>query len=207
MRKTLKASALLLVFLLAASLLFGCKKDNNALVPPTYTATEISECVKLGEYKNITVDAPSKGLTADVALFNKIVENAEAVKYPEAALEYYKTQAERRYKYHAEEGNMSYDELLTSLGVTEADILNEAKDYVKSDLVKLAIIEAEGLHLTDDEKANFFDKYVYKFTELYGYTAEYARENLADEIYDAMQYDKMMEFLMLNNTVKEITEE
>ena len=32
---------------------------------------------------------------------------------------------------------------------------------------------------------------------------EYAKENLANEIYDAMQHDKMIEFLLLNNEVIE----
>ena len=199
MKNTLKITALLLVFLLGISLFCSCKKDNEPSAP-TYSAAEINEYVRLGEYKNITVGAENNESAPNVALWNKIVSNAEVLKYPEPAVEYYKVQAEHRYEYLAKEGSMSYDELLASLGVTEADILDEARDYVKSDLVRLAIIEAEGLHLTDDEKTRLFDKYADKFAELYGYSAEYVRKNLADEIYDAMQYDKMMEFLMLNNT-------
>ena len=216
MKNTLKITALLLAFLLGSSLFFGCDKilpDNGnenpteVLSAPDYSAADIGECVRLGEYKNITVEASGSNSSADVALWNKIVSNAEIIKYPDEALSYYKKQEQSRYEYLAEEGKMSYDELLSSLGVTEADIESEAKAYVKSDLVKLAIIETEGLHLTDDEKSRLFDKYVYKFTEIYGYSAEHVRENLSDEIYDAMQYDKMMEFLLINNTVKAITEE
>ena len=208
MKYTLRITALLLVFLLGASLLLGCKKDDDELPDaPVYSATDISECVRLGEYKNMTVDATQSELSADVALWNKIVSNAEIVKYPESAVAYYKGQAKQRYKYHAEEGGMSYDELLASLEISEEDILAEAKGYVRSDLVKLAIIEAEGLHLTDDEKTRLFDKYAYKFSTTYGYSDEYVRKNLSDEIYEVMQYDKMMEFLMLNNTVKKVTEE
>ena len=210
----MKINALLLVFLLGTSLFLGCDKilsDNGnenpteELSAPTYSAADINECIRLGEYKNITVDTSGEDLSDDVALWNKIVSNAEIIKYPDEAL--YKKQEQSRYEYLAEEGKMSYDELLSSLGVTEADIESEAKAYVKSDLVKLAIIEAEGLHLTDDEKSRLFDKYADKFAATYGYSAEHVRENLADEIYDAMQYDKMMEFLLINNTVKAITEE
>ena len=89
--------------------------------------------------------------------------------------------------------------------MTQEDIVNEAKGYVKSDLVQLAIIEAEGLHLTDDEKSSLFDKYVDQFIDTYGFTDDYIRENLEKEIYDSMQYDKMMEFLLINNNV--LTEE
>lgn len=209
MKKTLRILALVLVILLLASLSFlGCDKDDDKeLSAPDYSALELSEYVRLGEYKNLTVDAKDKGLSTDVALWDTVLSNAEIIKYPEDALSYYKNQAELRYKYHADEGNMSYDELLWSLGITEADIEKEAKEYVKSDLVKIAIIEAERLQLTDDEKTRLFDKYAYKFSTTYGYTDEYVRKNLVDEIYDAMQYDKMMEFLLLNNEVIENTEE
>ncbi len=205
MKKTLRTLVFVLLLLLAASLCFGgCGKDGGKeLSAPDYRTLELGDYVRLGEYKNLTVDAKDKGLAPDVALWDTVVANAEIIKYPEAAISYYKKQAELRYKYHAEEGNMSYDELLSSLGITEADIENEAKKYVKSDLVRVAIIQAEGLHLTDDEKTRLFDKYAYKFSTTYGYTDEYVRENLADEIYDAMQYDKMMEFLLLNNEVTE----
>ena len=212
MKKFLKASALLLVFLLGAALVFsGCDKTSSEeSIPPDYSNIVLSEHVRLGEYKGLTVSiggVVSENMTDDVVLWETIVGKAQIIKYPEDALSYYEEQTTRLYMSYAEEGKMSYDELMTSLGKTGEDIENEAKEYVKSDLVRLAIIEAEALHLTDDEKARLFDKYAYKFEVTYGYTTDYVRENLVDEIYDAMQHDKMMEFLLLNNEIIHITEE
>ena len=220
MKKALKISALLLVFLIGTALIFSsCDKilpDNGdehstqELMPPDYSGMVLSEYIALGEYKGLSVSiggVVSEDMTNDVVLWETIVNKAEIIKYPQDALFYYKEQTTRLYMSYADEGKMSYDELMTSLGKTSEDIENEAKEYVKSDLVRLAIIETEGLHLTDDEKARLFDKYAYKFEVTYGYTTEYVRENLTDEIYDAMQHDKMMEFLLLNNDVIQITEE
>ncbi len=214
MKKTLRLTALLLVFILGASLLFGgCKKEEDAekdkdtLVPPTYSEENIESFIKLGQYKDITINAKEETSPIDVALWNKVVANAEVIVYPEDAITYYKGQIEKSYEFLASNGDMSYDELLLSLRVTNEDILNEAKEYIKSDLVKIALVKAEGLHLSDEEKSRLFDKYVEKFTTTYSYTEEHVREKLADEIYDTMQYDKMMEFLMLNNTIVTSAEE
>ena len=215
MKKTLKISALLLIFVLGISLVFSsCDKifptggdeySTEELTAPDYSALNLREYVKLGDYKGIRIALGNvpEDMTASVALWSSIVSKAEVIKYPEGALSYYEEQSTRLYMSYAEEGNMSYDELMSSLGKTSEDIENEAKEYVKSDLVRLAIIEAEEIHLTDDEKARLFDKYVEKFVSTYGYTEEYARKNLESEIYDTMQYDKMMEFLLLNNEVIE----
>ena len=220
MKKTLKISALLLIFVLGISLVFSsCDKifptggdeySTEELTAPDYADIVLSEYVTLGEYKGLSVSIGgviSEDITDDVLLWEAVLRNAEVKKYPEAALSYYEEQTTRLYMTYADEGKMSYDELMASLGKTSEDIKNEAKKYVKSDLVSLAIIETEGLHLTNDEKARLFDKYVEKFVTTYGYTEEYVRNNLEDEIYDTMQHDKMMEYLLLNNKVIYVTEE
>ena len=212
MKKILKASALLIALLMTLSvILSACSKDSNKeLGAPDYSALDLSEYVTLGEYKDLQISiggVVSEDMTNDVVLWGAIVNKAEIIKYPEDALSYYKEQSRRLYMSYAEKGNMSYDELMSSLGKTDKDIEAEAKEYLKSDLVGLAIIEAEGLHLTDDEKTKLFDKYAYKFSTTYGYTVDYVYENLKEEIYEAMQHDKMMEFLLLNNEIIAIMEE
>ena len=211
MKKILKASALLLALFISLSVvLTACSKSSQELTAPDYSALDLSEHVALGEYKDLQISiggVVSEDMTRDVVLWEAIVNKAEVIKYPEDALLYYKEQSIRLYTVYAEEGNMSYDELMSSLGKTNEDIETEAKEYVKSDLVSLAIIEAEGLRLTEDEKARLFDKYAYKFSTTYGYAVDYVYENLKKEIYEAMQHDKMMEFLLLNNEITVITEE
>ena len=51
----------------------------------------------------------------------------------------------------------------------------------------------------------FLDKYVEKYVTNYGYSEDYVRKNLIEEIYKSMIYDKMIEYLVLKNTF--ITEE
>jgi ABC-type microcin C transport system permease subunit YejB len=85
-------------------------------------------------------------------------------------------------------------------GVSEADIEAEAKKYVKEDLVQLAVLRAEGIALTDDEKIKLLARYVKKYVDDYGYSEDYVRKNLTDEIYKSMLFDKMLEYLMLKNT-------
>ena len=55
--------------------------------------------------------------------------------------------------------------------------------------------------LTDEEKQEFFQKYVDKFKTLYGHDEKYIREYMTEQIYDTMLFDKTMEYLLLNNTV------
>lgn len=215
MKKALKTSAILLAFLLCIILIFsGCDKIfsingdehlTEELTAPDYSNLNLNEYIKLGDYKglHIALGNIEEDMTASVALWSSIVDKAEVIKYPEEALSYYEEQTTRLYMSYAQKGNMSYDELMSALGKTSENIETEAKEYVKSDLVKFAIIKAEGLSLTDDEKTRLFDKYAKQFATTYGYTEEYAKENLANEIYDAMQHDKMIEFLLLNNEVIE----
>ena len=211
MTKKINVFSVLLALMLVISAFFaGCDKvfpqdgDEFATEPypaPDYSSLELSEYIKLGEYKDMTIDTTQYSVTDDFVLWNKIVNNAEVIEYPSNALAYYEDQTTRQYMHYAEEGNMTYDELISSLGITQKNIEEEAKRLVKNDLVQLAIVKAESIELTDDEKVKFFDKYAKKYTELYGYSKEYVRENLANEIYGSMLYDKMMEYLMLNNTL------
>ena len=91
---------------------------------------------------------------------------------------------------------MSYDELMKLLDMDEEDIANEAKDLVKKDLITKAIVKAEGIELTEAEKTELFDKYAAFYIDVNGFSEDYVRENLTDEIYESMQYDKMMEYLL-----------
>lgn len=215
MKKILKLLSAVLPLLLVSSLFFaGCDKDTpddknftEIYEAPDYSNLDLSEYVKLGEYKGLTVDATYYSVSNDIVLWNAIINNAEILKYPQDALFYYTDQTSRRYAHYAEEGNMTYDEMLTSLGITQEDIEAEAMRLVKDDLVQLAIIEAENIELTDEEKARLLDKYVAQYVNVYGYSEEYVRENLTDEIYSSMLYDKMLEYLLINNTVTRQAEE
>ena len=109
----LTVTALILLITLA---LTGCDKilpqsgDEFATEPypaPDYEALELSEYIKLGDYKGMTIDTTNYDAADDFVLWNTIVNNAEVLEYPSDALFYYEDQEMRRYLHYAEEGNIS----------------------------------------------------------------------------------------------------
>lgn len=214
MKNILKITSLLLCLLLTLSvMLTGCGEDKDstdtnegnetqdpvtdAATSADYSELNLDKYIKLGSYKELVIDAI--GSSEDVELFNAIVSRCEILEYPAGPLSYYIAQSKEKYELYAEKGNMTYEELMKALDIDDEDLEREAKVLVKKDLVTLAIVKAEGLGLTDTEKTDLFDKYAELYVDLYGYTEEYIRENLTEEIYASMQYDKMMEYLIKLN--------
>jgi FKBP-type peptidyl-prolyl cis-trans isomerase (trigger factor) len=98
---------------------------------------------------------------------------------------------------------MKYEAMLDELGEDNVTMNAEAKRLVKNDLVFELIRKKEGIKITDEEKAQFFDRYVKKYAESYKYSEEYVRTELFELVYDSMLYDKTVEFLIINNNFTE----
>ncbi|MBQ7383301.1 MAG: hypothetical protein IJV72_00730, partial [Clostridia bacterium] len=81
----------------------------------------------------------------------------------------------------------------------EEDMIAEARELTRDDLVFAAVVKAENISLSDADKQNNFDKYVEKFVNSYGYGEEYVRENMSEQIYETMLFDKMLEKLITLN--------
>ena len=94
----------------------------------------------------------------------------------------------------------SYEKTLEFFKVSEETILAEAREIVKGDLAFRYIVKDASISLSEEEKAAQLDRYAQKFAEDYGYTKEYVLEHQKELIYDAMLYDKTMEYLIVNNT-------
>lgn len=207
-----KLSLLMLVVLLTASLVISCDKkeeerDDGAKPVETIdiSSLELSEYVSLGKYSGMTVSYdPSKTSKGD-AVWETVVKGSEIKAYPEEQLEYYFAQSKAKYKYLASKGNDTYENILSALGVTEEDMMNEAKELVAEDLVRYALLEAESIVLSENEKQNNFERYVQKFVGSYGYDEEYVRENMTEQIYDTMLFDKMLEKLIMINEFAEVS--
>ena len=200
MRKITQILASLVLLALLSALFVGCAdKGKGKSAELDYSGVELDSCIKLGKYTGLEVEL-AEGESKGDAVWKMTVDAAQVLYYPEDALEYYIAQAELRYKHYAEEGDLKYSELLESLGVSEADIEAEAKRYVKEDLVQLAVLRAEGIELTEGDKSKLLDKYVEKYVDDYGYSEDYVRKNLIEEVYKSMLFDKMVEYLMIKNT-------
>lgn len=161
---------------------------------------QIKNYIEIGKYKGLEVSTAEN--TRDGAIWAAVEGNFSLKEYPEQHVLYYAEQLRVEYRYYAEQDGKSKDEIDALLEESEESILAEARALTKSDLVYAAIVKLEGISVTEDEKAALFDRYVEKYVSVYGYGAEYVKQNMADEIYSSMLYDKTTEFLLTNNNVK-----
>ena len=202
------AFALAIIFCFISAFVSCSDKDTGkesesavtkTVEPMDISALELSEYIKLGEYRGLTIEHSERdGARSDV-LWKVVTEGSTLLKYPEQQVEYYFNQKKAQYIYIAKTKNDTYENVLSVLGISEETLMREAKALVFEDLVFFAVVKAEDITLTDEEKNKNFDKYVAKFTEDYGYGEEYVRENMSEQIYETMLYDKMMEKLLSLN--------
>ena len=199
--------AAVLVCTAAISILAGCKESGEAETEqmtysgmPEYDVANIEKYIKPFVYTGLTVYRENSETAAE-ALWAEVVASAEVISYPAEQLEYYVEQERAKYRYYASREDIAYDELLESLGVTEESILDTARGFVKDDLVLAYIVYKADISLTDAEKEAHTDKYAEKLSEVYGVDSAYIKNNMSEQVYDAMLYDKAMEYLLLNNTV------
>lgn len=163
------------------------------------SALDLSLYINLGEYKGIEITL-AEGDSRGDAVWSLVLNNSQVIQYPEQQVKYYFERSKASYEYLAKKGNDTYEHVISELGITEEQMLDEARELVKADLVLHALIKAESIELTEDDKQNNFERYVQKFVKDYGYSEEYVRENMAEQIYDTMLFDKTVEKLMTLNT-------
>lgn len=200
MRKTIRLTALLLLCLALLGCV-SCKKEEGAgdAEKPDVLALNIEDYVRLGEYKGMTLTC-AEGKTRAQTAWEAVARNAEVLSYPSGLVEYYIAHTQARYRYYAEKNGMEYEDVLRDFGLDENGIEEESKALAMEDLIFAAVVRAGGISLTEDEKRAHFERYAEHYVSEYGYTAEYVRENLAEEIYGSMLYDKTSEYLIINNT-------
>lgn len=209
MKRTIAFLAALAVLLLV---LGACNKDGDTSAETTVTekisepmdisSLDLSLYIKLGEYKGIEISLNSDTSRGD-AVWKKVLEGTEVIQYPEEQVKYYFEGTVAQYEYLAKKGNNTYENIISELGVTEEMMMEEARELTKEDLVLHALIKAENITLTDEDKQNNFERYAKKFVEDYGYGEEYVRENMSEQIYDTMLFDKTIEKLITMNTFVE----
>ena len=168
------------------------------------SALDLDEYVELGDYKGMKVSYDSDKSSKGDAAWSTLVEKSEIKKYPDRQVAYYFYQKRTGYEHMAKAGNVSYEELLESLGITEETILEESKALTAEDLIFAALVKAEGIEITAEDKSAHYDKYVAMFVSEYGYTEEYVTKYLEDEIYETMLYDKTLERLISFTEFEEI---
>ena len=157
-------------------------------------------------YKGLTV-SHDDAVSREDALWAQILNTAQIKGYPEDKVDYYVRQTNEYYLYLAGDKEEDIESVLKHYGITEADVLDRAREYVKKDIVYEYIVKTEGIAVTEAEKAELFDKYVDKYVSDYGYRREYVTANMSEHIYDSMLYDKTMEYLFACNSIFTSTDE
>ena len=208
----IKIFALLFVCAFCLSVFAGCKKDDvtvddgtdngsdNTQTVLDYSQINIDDYVKGVTYKGLVLVLKSEDASREAAIWEELLRTSVIESYPEDAVNYYFAQTKDYYMFIANNDPEAYELLLKSRNMTEEDLMAEARELVKKDLVYLYVTEKEGISISDGEKAQLFDKYVAAYVSEYGYSAEYVKANMTELIYDSMLYDKTLEFLILNNT-------
>ena len=209
MKRMIKLLALALAALCLCAVVLSCDSGDTETETdteveyggmPEYSSEQLSSYVKPFEYTGLTVYAKF-GQTRQEALWSEILNRVEIIEYPTEQVEYYLSQERAKYRYFAKRDGIEYQELLEALGVTEESMREGARALVKDDLALLYIMTDAGITLSDGEVSSHTDKYAEKLSEIYGYDAEYVKQNMSEQIYDAMLSDKTMEFLLSKNNV------
>lgn len=202
MKNVIKRALLASLALIMLISMFSCKKnsEDESVEPVDFAAMsddELKSYAELGEYKLMTLKqgSSSKGEVVWAA----VKKNATVRDYPEQQVSYYVSQIKAQYAYYAEEAGISYKEMLREVGATDESIRSEAESMAADDVIYELVRRDADITLREDEKSKFFEKYVEKYVEDYGYSREYVVENMTDEIYDSMLYDKTTEFLIAYN--------
>ena len=199
-----RIGALIVAAMLVGSLT-SCKQgkqeesEESTYDRVSYENLVLSEHIRPLAYTEQTVTLKSADASRADAIWEELLSRAEIITYPQEAIDYYLAQRKSVYRHYAEQNDLSYEEVLEANEITESDLLAEAKEIVKGDLLYRFVVEDANITLTDTEKQTLFDRYVKKYAEQYGYTEEYIKENMEDLVYDSMLYDKVREYLMLHN--------
>ena len=197
--------AMLAAIVLCASgvMIASCEKTvSDEADSLSYEEIAVEDYVRLGDYTGLRVtreDGEDRGSAA----WRTVMEQSEILGYPEEAVSYYIKQSEARCRYYAEENGVSYEDAMTSLGLSADSIRREAEEMVRADLLYHAVRRAAGIVLTEEEKEAHLDRYVDKFVDDWGYDRDYVIKNLSELVYDAMLYDKTTEYLIVNNEISD----
>jgi hypothetical protein len=202
MKNVVKKALVTLLALIMLISMFSCKKsdENESAEPVDFAAMsddELKSYAELGEYMHMTLKQGSS--PKGEVVWAAVKKNATVKDYPEQQVSYYVSQIKAQYAYYAEEAGISYKEMLREVGATDESIRSEAESMAADDVIYELVRRDAKITLRSDEKSKFFEKYVEKYVEDYGYSREYVVENMTDEIYDSMLYDKTTEFLIAYN--------
>lgn len=182
-----------------------------------YSGVDLQKAVQLGEYKGVTIQVP-EGTSEDVIkrnILSRVTMDSNVDKYPQRVI-----------KKYIKENTEYYEEIAKGYGYETLDtyvaeqfqytasefavyIEEYSKSKVKDEMVVMAIAEAEGLAVTDEEVKASCDEMLAEegyteetFAEVYGMSInEYAKK---EKFKFRMLQDKVQTLLYENATVEHL---
>ncbi len=134
-------------------------------------------------------------------LWSKIIENSEITTYPEDEVTRIYNQKREQYESYAQYYGTDYETFLTSyVGMTDDDLMQESRDYVKEDLIMYALADELEITVSDEE----YNEGLEYYAEYYGATADELESYYGKTtIYATVLWQKMMETVApMNNIIQ-----
>lgn len=143
-------------------------------------------------------------------LFTLVVEGTEIKDYPEEVLKDAKARVKKQLEamYKAQAG-MSFDEYIKSQGLSEEEaekaLTESAKSYLTQNLIVQAVLNAEGIALTEED----YNEEKEKFAVLSGFADAAVMESMYTDqriIKDSVLWNKACDIMMSTAVIKETEE-
>lgn len=126
------------------------------------------------------------------SLWSQVFENSTFHELPADRVDYYFAQVKAQYESYGATYGMTYESILAAFGITEDSLRRQAEQYVKQDLVFYAIVQAEGLTITESE----YDTHILEYVEGSGVgVAEFEAYYGRDKLIESMLWDEMIEII------------
>ena len=139
--------------------------------------------------------------TAQNDLLSQILENSKVSGYPQDLYDKCKEEYDANNQILADMFGIDVSDIASS----EDNVKSAVEEMVYTEMLTTAIAEKENITVSDDE----YTDYVNSVYEESGYTSaeEYEEDYTKDETVNTILYNKVMDFLMQNATVTEVSED
>lgn len=154
--------------------------------------------------------AQQKDAMASQEILTQIAASSTIESYPQEMVDYSVESTMSYYESMAEAYGMEMEEFLTAyMGLTEEELREQAalaaSQSMQTELYLKAIAEQEGIEVTEEE----FQSGAQEYADQYGFESTDALMDYYGEgtVRISLLQDKVMDFLMENTTVEEVTQE
>ncbi len=169
-----------------------------------YTGGDISTVDELRTAIRKTLVENSEKAAKESALasiWEQVMDNAEVIEYPEQQIEYYFAMQMSQCEYYAKSYGMTVETIMQLMGYTEESFRAEAQKYTKEDLVFFAVVQTEGVTISDGEYTAGLAKYAADAGA--GATPEALEDYYGKKyITEALLWDKLLDMIYEMSDVK-----